>query len=148
VRIRLSTTEDATRLVPLLDQLGYSNPVAALTPRLERLLSHPEYAVWVAEGDDGTMLGLAVGHMVFPIEDQPAAYLTALVVDVTVQGTGLGRRLVDVFESWAGENAAARAVLTSATHRTAAHAFYFHLGYEQTGQRFSKRLIGPSNSCS
>ncbi|HXF01455.1 MAG TPA: GNAT family N-acetyltransferase [Arthrobacter sp.] len=125
-----------------MDQLGYPNAVAALAPRLEQLLSHPEYAVWVAEGNDGSLHGLAVGHLVFPIEDLPAAHLTALVVDASARGTGLGRRLVEVFESWAGENGAARAVLTSAAHRAAAHAFYGHLGYEHTGQRFSKRLTG------
>jgi GNAT superfamily N-acetyltransferase len=141
VHIRLSTAGDAGRLAPLLGQLGYPAASAALAPRLERLLSHPEYAVWVAEADDGSLLGLAVGHIVFLLEDdQPAAHLTALVVDQAVRGDGLGRRLVEVFERWAGENSAVRAVVTSADHRAAAHAFYGRLGYEHTGRRFGKRL--------
>jgi GNAT superfamily N-acetyltransferase len=145
VHIRLSTAQDADRLVPLLGQLGYPTAPAALAARLDRLLSHPEYAVWVAEGDGGPLHGLAVGHMVFPIEhDRPAAHLTALVVDRSAQGAGLGRRLVEVFESWAVGNAAARAVVTSANHRAAAHAFYGHLGYEHTGRRFGKRLLPGS----
>ena len=143
MHIRLSTVQDAGQLVPLLGQLGYPTTSTALALRMERLLSHPEYAVWVAEGGGGSLRGLAAGHLVFPIEDdQPAAHLTALVVERSARGTGLGARLVEAFESWAGEKAAGRAVVTSASHRTGAHGFYEHLGYEHTGRRFGKRLLG------
>jgi GNAT superfamily N-acetyltransferase len=144
MHIRPSTARDADRLAPLLGQLGYPTAAATLAPRLERLLSHPEYAVWVAEGDGGSLHGLAVGHVAFSIEgDGPAAQLTALVVDRSAQRTGLGRRLVETFENWAGENAVVQVVVTSATHRAAAHAFYERLGYELTGRRFDKRLGDP-----
>ena len=108
--------------------------------------SVPGCVVWVAEGDGGSLHGLAAGHVMFSIEDNgPAAQLTALVVDRSVQGTGLGRRLVETFENWAGENAVVRVVTTSATHRAAAQAFYVHLGYEHPGRRFGKRLVDRRN---
>ena len=67
-------------------QLDHPTAVPTLAPRLERLLSHPEYAVWVAEGDDGALLGLTAGHVVFSIDDEPAAH--AFYVRLRYEHTG------------------------------------------------------------
>ena len=95
----------------------------------------------MAADDQGSLLGFAAGHLVFPIEDDtPAAQLIALVTAENSRGHGVGTALCAAFESWAIKNGATRAVLNSSTQRLTAHAFYTARGYVSSGIRFSKTL--------
>jgi GNAT superfamily N-acetyltransferase len=52
----------------------------------------------------------------------------------------VGRALVNAIEQWARERGADRLSVTSAEHRSGAHAFYPACGFPYTGRRFSKSL--------
>jgi GNAT superfamily N-acetyltransferase len=50
--------------------------------------------------------------------------------------------LVKAAEGWFREQGCALVEVTSNDRRTAAHAFYRHMGYERTSIRFAKDLKG------
>jgi GNAT superfamily N-acetyltransferase len=69
------------------------------------------------------------------------AWLTTLVVLEDARGAGIGSGLVQHVEGWALQNGARRISVTSGLHRTATHDFYIKRDYENTGLRFSKKLV-------
>ena len=73
--------------------------------------------------------------------DEPAAWLTALVVEEEARGQGVGSALVARAEEWAIKHGALRISLTSALHRESAHEFYKARDYEHTGVRLTKVFV-------
>jgi GNAT superfamily N-acetyltransferase len=143
--VRVATRADGDRLPPLFDALAHPATVSQLRVRLARLCSDPVYEAWVAADQTGLLVAFAAGHLFFPVEDDtPAAQLIALVAASTARGQGVGTMLVRRFESWAVQNGATRAVLTSSLERADAHAFYLGQGYIASGARFSKTLSSPA----
>jgi len=63
-----------------------------------------------------------------------------LVTHSTMHGQGIGKALLGEAEKWARERGCDRVTLTSASHRTAAHAFYERQGFPETGRRFAKQI--------
>lgn len=142
--LRSAGIEDADRLAPLLDNLGYAAGAQQVSERLSRLLADQTYAAWVCVLDGG-IVGFAAGHLIFPIEnDTPAAQLIALVTAEHVRGQGVGSALGREFEEWAKSRGATRAIVNSGSQRLGAHAFYTGQGYATTGVRFGKRLSSPN----
>src|SRR5713226_7190712 len=60
-------------------------------------------------------------------------YLGLLGVDPTLQGTGLGRKLMDAAENYFIEQSCVAVDLRVISPRTPLPAFYRHLGYAETG---------------
>ncbi|GGM15919.1 GNAT family N-acetyltransferase [Promicromonospora citrea] len=140
---RRAVPGDAPAIAPLLGQLGYPSTPDQVAARFARIAGRGDDAVWVAEDETGTVVGLATGHVHRPLErDLPLAQLTALVVDASRRGTGAGRALVAVFEEWARAAGCDRVTVSSAFRRTGAHAFYERLGYGQRSKKFDKTLDG------
>ena len=142
ITIRDAAATDAPRVAALLGTLGYPTDSAAVARRLVALHATGADHVLVAERDGEVV---AVGSMrVNPVlnADKPAAYLTALVVDDSTQGSGIGTRLLAAAESIAAARGCGRLTVSSAHHRADAHAFYLHRGYRSTGVRFAKDLTG------
>lgn len=136
--VRRAEVADAARLVPLFDDLEHPSTEEQLVRRLTRLAGDPTYAAWVGEAD-GELLAFAAGHLLHLVEnDDPAAQLTALVVAHERQGQGLGKQMVEVFETWARGLGACRYMVTSSMRRTDAHAFYEARGYDRTSFKFAK----------
>jgi GNAT superfamily N-acetyltransferase len=150
LRIRPATADDALALARLLGQLGYPTDSDEIPARLERLEARPGTTVIVAENADG-VVGVLTVHL-FPSlhTSEPVAWLTAVVVEETARGQGIGAALVKRAEEWAAEHGANRVSLTSALRRTRAHAFYKDLSYEHTGVRLTKVLDphSPAQSAS
>ena len=138
--IRPATVRDAAELARLLTQLGHPTDVA----RVERCWDE-----WAAEGNaalvathaDGTLAGvITVHHMLVLHRPRPVGRLTALVVDASVRGQGIGRALVAAAEEWLARAGCALLEVTSNVRRADAHAFYERLGYERASVRFAKSL--------
>jgi len=137
--IRDARPADANGIARLLGQLGYPVEPHAVVARLERLVIVGDRVV-VAELE-AQVVGLAHLHVAPSIEyEQPAAKLSALVVDESRRGEGIGRALVEEMETEARARRCVLLFLTTAARREEAHEFYRRLGLEETGKRFAKRL--------
>jgi GNAT superfamily N-acetyltransferase len=146
-RIRPAAPGDAPKLARLLDQLGYPADAAQIPERIERISAHPGTTVLIAEDEKGEAVGMVTVHL-FPTmhTSEPAAWLTAVVVDEKARGQGVGSALVKQAEDWAIGHGALRISLTSALHREAAHEFYKARDYEHTGVRLTKLFVKRSGT--
>ena len=140
ISVRRAAVTDAAAIAELSTQLGYSSAEPQAAERLSALQDHPDIRAYVAE-QDGRILGF-IGLMVFPAfhRDGLHGYITALVVDEKVRGSGAGAALLAEAEAWFAERGVKRVNLTTALHREAAHGFYEKRGYTFTGKRFTKIL--------
>jgi GNAT superfamily N-acetyltransferase len=140
VTIREARRDDALDLSDLLTQLGYPTEAAQIPDRLDRMRDRPGTIVLVAELR-GRPVGMGTVHLFSAMHcDEPAAWLTALVVDESARGMGVGSALVKRAEELAGQHGALNLALTSALHRKEAHEFYKNHGYEHTGVRLVKKI--------
>jgi GNAT superfamily N-acetyltransferase len=109
---------------------------------MERLAASDADRVVIAH-EDGGVVGLAVLHTSLSVEyDEPAAKLSAIVVDEASRGRGVGRALAEAIEAEARARGCCILFLTTAERRADAHAFYSRLGFEHTGRRYVKELGG------
>ena len=145
--IRPAASADAPTLGRLLEQLGYPTDSAEIPQRIEKLHARPGTMVLVAENDDGALVGVVTVHLFQTLHaNEPAAWLTALVVEKEARGQGVGSALVARAEQWAIEHGALRLSLTSALHRENAHEFYKARDYEHTGVRLTKVFVNRSGA--
>jgi GNAT superfamily N-acetyltransferase len=143
ISIRPTQPSDLPAIAALLGELGYPASVDDLPSRLERLQHDGHSGAYVATRDPD-VVGLATVHTFAVVHAAtPVALLTSLVVAESARGQGVGRRLVDAAETWAREKGCARIIVTTAEHRSGAHAFYQSLGWEYTGRRYAKVLPDP-----
>jgi GNAT superfamily N-acetyltransferase len=138
--LRPPRDDDAPAIASLLGHLGYPATEAEAEQQLAAVRRMPTSLLLVAAVDKD-VLGLITCHLFSSVHSRsPVAWITTLVVSPRAQGTGVGTMLLKEGERWAAENGAERVSLTSAHHRTAAHAFYETRGYRSTGLRLSKSL--------
>jgi GNAT superfamily N-acetyltransferase len=137
--LRAPTDGDAPAIARLMGQLGYPSGPDDVLARLAAMRRDSATSeMWVAELD-GRVVGMATAKELPSVHvSTPVVWLTVLVVDESVRGRGVGRRLVAEAEAWARVRGAPRISLTSAVHRKEAHEFYVRLGYTQTGVRLTK----------
>lgn len=140
IKIRRANAADADAIARLLDQLGYPTESADVPGRLERLVVNHRGAVLLA-ARDGEPVGLATVHVLSVLNRRrDVAWLTALVVDESVRGSGVGRTLVRAVEEFARRAGCERLSVTTHEDRSDAQAFYVRVGLEKTGRRFGKML--------
>ncbi len=140
LRVRRATAADADVIARLLSQLGYPTDSADVPVRLDRLTGNDRAAVLLAQ-QGNEVVGLATVHLLSVLNRRSdVAWLTALVVDEAVRGTGVGRTLIEAAEDFAKESGCERLSVTTHEDRADARAFYPRMGLEATGRRFSKTL--------
>jgi GNAT superfamily N-acetyltransferase len=148
VTIRQARPEDAQALADLLTQLGYPTDAARVPERLENVHARPGTVVLVAE-HRGRPVGVVTVHLFAAMHTSyPAAWLTALVVDESARGKGVGSALVRHAEQWAIQQGARSLSLTSALRRKEAHEFYKSRDYQHTGVRLVKILVPDQTASS
>lgn len=137
---RAATTADAGGVAALLDALDYPCDREDAARRIALIEPDPRQQLIVADyhGDCCGMVALYARHSF--AHDTDICHISALVVAPTYQQRGIGRQLLREAHVWARTNGASRIEIASATHRQAAHAFYRHCGYPQSGLRFVKLL--------
>ena len=78
------------------------------------------------------LLGFAHLRVARDLMADEAAEVVSIVVRRTHRRRGIGRMLVAAAETWARQSGRARLLLRTDVVRTAAHAFYLALGYQET----------------
>ena len=138
--IRSATPADVAPIETLLTQLGYRSVGGGLDGRIKGLLADPRAGVLLA-ADGDLVLGLVTTYRV-PVAHEAGTWcrLTALVVDESYRGSGVGHALVAAAEATARSMGCSRIEATSGIERTDAHRFYERLGYSRDAEHFLKRL--------
>jgi N-acetylglutamate synthase-like GNAT family acetyltransferase len=138
-KIRDAKPADSKALADLINYLGHEIDQASVRKNLAKLGKLRETPLVAIEGK--TVVGLIGVHKTVTVyRPAPVGRITILVVAEDTQDRGVGRMLVEAAEQ-ALRKAGCRIVeVTSNDRRTAAHAFYRHLGYERTSMRFMKEI--------
>ena len=138
-KLRDAKPSDAQRLVELIHELGHEIDEKALKKNLGKLKKAGELPL-VATLDKRVVGLIGIHRMVTVHRPTPVGRMSVLVVDQKAQGEGIGRMLVEAAEEWCRDRGCQIVEVTSNDRRTAAHAFYRHMGYERTSLRFMKTL--------
>lgn len=142
--IRPAVGADAASLARLLTVLGHPTNAHDLAQRWPDWLAAGNVAL-VAAAADGTLVGAAtLGRMFVLHRPRPVGRITALVVEPTWRGQGIGRALVQAAERQLADAGCGLLEVTSNERLEAAHAFYQRLGYGRTSLRFAKELLPPA----
>jgi GNAT superfamily N-acetyltransferase len=137
--VRDAEPADAEALVPLLTALGYPASADLIRARMSDLLrTDPTGRVLVATVD-GRISGFAALH-VTPVLHRGTGVgrVTALAVLPSLQGAGIGKRLIETSERHFAALGLERIEVTSGPKHEHAYSFYRRLGYEDQGVRFAK----------
>ncbi|HYV07283.1 MAG TPA: GNAT family N-acetyltransferase [Blastocatellia bacterium] len=139
--IRPATERDAVEIARLLTTLGHSTTVESIVTRWNEWRGEGNLAL-VASSPDGALAGLVtLHHMLVLHRPLPVGRITALIVDPSSRGRGIGRALVAAAEEALTRSGCGLLEITSNQRLTDAHRFYERLGYEQTSTRFAKALM-------
>lgn len=142
IAIRTAQFSDAPRLAPLASQLGYASAPDQAAIRLRDILADPHHVVFVAENENGGLVGYADVFVLRTVASDPRAEIAGLVVDQASRSENIGRMLMARAEAWARENGCSECSLRSNVIRERAHRFYEKLGYHvnKTQKSFRKTL--------
>jgi GNAT superfamily N-acetyltransferase len=136
--IRDARRGDEAALAALVADLGYMHTEPAIEAALASL--DPGERVIVAE-EQAKVLGFASAAVVpFFHDGSRRLRLTAIAVSAAHRGRGIGRSLVAELERWGRDRGCGLMEVTSAEHRTDAHAAYRALGFADAPRRFTRCL--------
>ena len=138
-KIREAKAADAPNLVELIRYLGHEIDEKAVRRNLKALRKTDETPL-VATLNKKIVGMCGVGARTVVHRPAPLGRITALAVAKEAQDHGIGRLLVEAAEEWMRKKGCKLVEVTSNDKRTAAHAFYRHLGYERSSIRFFKKL--------
>lgn len=98
--------------------------------------------MWVAEMEDGGLVGWVHVMRTAVPEIEPFAEIGGLVVDSEHRSQGIGKALLDLAEGWARENNLTSLCVRSNVIRSRAHQFYEQAGYSiiKSQHVFEKKL--------
>jgi GNAT superfamily N-acetyltransferase len=142
IDIRKAAESDLPAVLRLYAQPGMDNgrvlTVDAAAQILRRIATYPEYAVYVARANDGSVVGTFallvmdnLAHM-----GTPSAVVEDVCVDEQLRGQGIGRAMMHFAMECARGCGCYKLALSSNAKREGAHAFYRSLGFQQHGLSF------------
>lgn len=138
VLIRAAESKDIPALKTLFLQLGYQTETAILAQRITEPQSMMHTLVAEAEN---TVCGVVVINFILPVhENRLWALISALVIEESSRGSGIGHQLLHAAERLARDKQCAHIELSSSENRTRAHQFYETNGYKEVRKRFVKHL--------
>ncbi|HQR64503.1 MAG TPA: GNAT family N-acetyltransferase [Klebsiella pneumoniae] len=164
VFIRAAEAKDIPSLQTLFLQLGYQTETAILAQRItapqsmmSTLVAETENAVCgvivihfilpVHENrlnkidNDYAVCGVIVINFILPVhENRLWALISALVIEESSRGSGIGQQLLQAAERLARDKQCAQIELSSSEKRIRAHQFYENNGYKEVRKRFVKHL--------
>lgn len=140
ITIRIADIADAPHICEInQNALGYDFSLPETKAQLSLLLSRTTDKVLVAvcQNEVRGYIHAADYECTYCA---PMKNVMALAVDISWQGRGIGRRLLEAAGQWAHECGCAGVRLISGTDRTDAHRFYLGCGYmvRKTHKNFVK----------
>ena len=143
--IRDVCEEDAERVCEIfISSLGYADcTVDVVRRQIARIATDPGHVTLVHVNEQARSVdGFIHAERYDTLHNEGGWNVIALAVDPGAQGRGIGRSLLESFEARAKERGGTFVRLNSSLKRTAAHAFYEHVGYtsKKTQKYFIKRL--------
>jgi GNAT superfamily N-acetyltransferase len=138
-KVREAKPADSKILTKLIKFLGHEIDEKSVRKNIGKLAKLGE-APLVAMLDKKVVGLCGLYKMVTVHRPAPVGRINVLVVAEDAQGHGIGRLLVEEAEKRLRKAGCQIVEVTSNDRRTAAHAFYRHLGYERTSMRFMKKL--------
>jgi GNAT superfamily N-acetyltransferase len=141
-KIRAPRESDYARIADLAGQLSYPSTPEEIARRLDGTKGSPDHAVFVAELENGEIVGWIAVFVYRTVEADARAEISGLVVDERYRSQRVGERLLARSEEWARERGCATIGLRSNVIRDRAHAFYERHGYRhlKTQKSFRKQL--------
>lgn len=137
VRVRTVRSQDAAALARLGVQLGYACTQDNVLARLGHVVEDHRNQVFVAEDDQGAVVGWIHIESVLSLLSEPFAEVEGLVVDEGSRGQNVGCALLKRAEEWAAEHGACDVRLRSRVDRPSAHKFYEKNGYWITKTQYA-----------
>ena len=147
--IRKAKAEDAEGLKRIVEEsLGHPTDSAVLARRIEELKDHDQYFIRVFEEEESkAVIGFIQAEKYDLLYGDSGFNIIALAVLKEKQNKGVGRALLASLEQYAREEGCSFIRLNCNEKRTAAHAFYRHMGYvcDNTQKRFFKSITQPNS---
>lgn len=146
MRVRDARPADWREVAALLAELGRpevlgTDQEAASRGLYERYLGRHDTGAFVAEDDDGTVIGFIDVEVRTRLNfAEPEAWVPDLIVRESARGRGAGAALLDRAEQLGRERGCFSISLESATWRERAHAFYEREGWTRSAFAFTKTL--------
>lgn len=142
LHVRSAEQRDVTCLAKLFSQLGFPCSSKEVSTRLHAA----EDIALVAVVEDHVMGVVTINVMPVLHRPHPVGRISALVVDQSARGTGIGTLLVEAAETLLASRGCELVEVTSNFRLEAAHGFYKALGYESTSYRFKKEVRASANA--
>jgi GNAT superfamily N-acetyltransferase len=141
-KIRRAKQADAARIAELSGQLGYPATAKQMGARLKGVLQDKNAACFVAETEEGGVIGWVHVSVTPLLEVERRAEVNGLVVDETIRSRGAGWALLVAAENWAKKKKCTGTSVRSNVIRERAHGFYLKHGYDhyKTQKAFRKAL--------
>jgi PhnO protein len=141
VEVREAVLTDAPEVVRLLALLGHAMSSGTAEARLAAFRESGEHVLVATRAGSASLLGAVTLHVTQVMHRiGPIGRFTAVVVDESARGQGIGTILIKVAEAFLASQGCAMIEVTSNKKRTDAHAFYERLGYTATSFRFAKSI--------
>lgn len=137
--IEIAKKEDASRLIILLAQLGYTAQTEDVIKKIN-LHAIENYKLMVAKVN-GEVMGFIALHVyqTFHLSGL-VGRITSFCVDESQRGFGIGNSLLAAAEDYFKENKCYKIEVTSNLRRTSTHSYYLNRGYQETSKHFVKFL--------
>ncbi|HAT1644613.1 TPA: GNAT family N-acetyltransferase [Raoultella planticola] len=136
--IRAPELKDIPSLNNLFLQLGYQTNAERLKQHINQ--TNTDLSILVAEAEK-ELCGVIVVNFITPVhEDGLWAVISALVIDESSRGAGIGRKLLIASERIAVDKGCSQIELSSSERRVRAHKFYASNGYQEVRKRLVKPL--------
>jgi GNAT superfamily N-acetyltransferase len=145
MRLRKAKIDDAEQLALLIKEIGWfetfkSESVAdstrQLRTQLERCLIDDSHFVYVAQSDEGTIIGyISVHWLPYLFMRGPEGYISELFIRDTARGQGVGRQLLQAVEAEARSRDCSRLSLMNLRSRESyQRQFYVKAGWVERSE--------------